>query len=102
MRSAHRNPSCDESLRVRDANVFRRRCAEAAGSGSFARHQDFRREALPAETMRALVARFSRGLGREIKLLTMPRPLLKVLALAVPFIPGNRRNVVLVGGTVPD
>jgi hypothetical protein len=27
----------------------------------------------PAETMRALVARFSRGLGREIKLLTMPR-----------------------------
>jgi hypothetical protein len=36
--------------------------------------------------MRALVARFSRGLGREIKLLTMPRPLLKVLALAVPFL----------------
>ena len=35
--------------------------------------------------MRALVARFSRGLGRDIKLLTMPRPVLKILALAVPF-----------------
>ena len=44
----------------------------------------------PAETMRALVARFSRELGREIKLLTMPRPVLNILALAVPFLPGNR------------
>jgi len=40
----------------------------------------------PAETMRAMVARFSRELGREIKLLTMPRPVLKILALAVPFL----------------
>src|ERR1700730_12323421 len=40
------NPSCDESLRVRDANVFRWRCAEAAGSVPFARRQDYRREAL--------------------------------------------------------
>jgi hypothetical protein len=35
-RNAHRNPSCDESLRVRDANVFRRRCAEAAATKELA------------------------------------------------------------------
>lgn len=40
----------------------------------------------PAETMRALVARFSRHLGREIRLTTMPRSILKIAALAVPFL----------------
>lgn len=40
----------------------------------------------PAETMRAQVARFSRHLGREIRLARMPRILLKVAALAVPFL----------------
>jgi nucleoside-diphosphate-sugar epimerase len=40
----------------------------------------------PAETMRALVARFSRELGREIRLMTMPRAVLKTLALVVPFL----------------
>jgi len=40
----------------------------------------------PAETMRALVARFSRELGREIKLMTMPRTVLKIVALVVPFL----------------
>ena len=40
----------------------------------------------PAETMRALVARFSRELGREIRLMTMPRTVLKTLALVVPFL----------------
>src|SRR5262249_13657286 len=39
-----------------------------------------------AETMRALVARFSRELGREIKLMTVPRTVLKTLALVVPFV----------------
>jgi len=36
--------------------------------------------------MRALVARFSRELGREIRLMTMPRTVLKTLALVVPFL----------------
>jgi nucleoside-diphosphate-sugar epimerase len=40
----------------------------------------------PAETMRALVARFSRELGREIELMTMPRTVLKILALVVPLL----------------
>ena len=40
----------------------------------------------PAETMRALVARFSRHLGREIGLSTMPRSLLKIAAVFVPFL----------------
>jgi nucleoside-diphosphate-sugar epimerase len=40
----------------------------------------------PAETMRALAARFSRHLGREIHLARMPRILLKVAALLVPFL----------------
>jgi nucleoside-diphosphate-sugar epimerase len=40
----------------------------------------------PAETMRALAERFSRHLGREIRLARMPRILLKVAALAVPFL----------------
>jgi nucleoside-diphosphate-sugar epimerase len=40
----------------------------------------------PAETMRAPVARFSRELGREIELMTIPRTILKVLALVVPFL----------------
>jgi hypothetical protein len=39
-----------------------------------------------AETMRALVKRFSRELGREIRLMTMPRTALKTLALVVPFL----------------
>ena len=40
----------------------------------------------PAETMRALVVRFSRELGREIRLRTTPRTVLKILALVVPFL----------------
>ena len=40
----------------------------------------------PAETMRALVARFSRELGRKIDLMTVPRIVLKILALVVPFL----------------
>jgi nucleoside-diphosphate-sugar epimerase len=40
----------------------------------------------PAETMRALVARFSLELGREIRLRTMPRMVLKTLALMVPLL----------------
>src|SRR6266536_3012464 len=39
----------------------------------------------PAETMRTLVARFSQELGREIGLITVPRTVLKILALVVPF-----------------
>jgi nucleoside-diphosphate-sugar epimerase len=41
---------------------------------------------VPAETMRELVARLSRELGREIRLMTMPRTVLKTLALVVPFL----------------
>ncbi len=40
----------------------------------------------PAETMQALVARFSQELGREIGLITVPRTVLKILALVVPFL----------------
>ena len=40
----------------------------------------------PAETMRAVVVRFSRELGRKIELMTVPRTVLKVLALVVPFL----------------
>src|SRR5262245_9856898 len=40
----------------------------------------------PAETMRALVARFSRELGRKIGLMTLPRTVLKPLALVAPFL----------------
>jgi len=40
----------------------------------------------PAETMRALVVRFSRHLGREIGLAKMPRTILKIGALFVPFL----------------
>ncbi len=40
----------------------------------------------PAETMRALVARVSRELGRKIDLMTVPRIVLKILALVVPFL----------------
>ncbi len=40
----------------------------------------------PAETMRALVARLSRELGRKIDLMTVPRTVLKILALVVPFL----------------
>ena len=40
----------------------------------------------PAESLRALVARFSRALGREIRLMTMPRTVVKILALVVPFL----------------
>jgi nucleoside-diphosphate-sugar epimerase len=38
----------------------------------------------PAETARALVRQFSAALGREIRIRTMPRPLLALLA---PFVP---------------
>jgi nucleoside-diphosphate-sugar epimerase len=40
----------------------------------------------PAESLRALVARFSRALGREIRLTAMPRTIVKILALVVPFV----------------
>ncbi|MEW6688543.1 MAG: NAD-dependent epimerase, partial [Pseudomonadota bacterium] len=40
----------------------------------------------PAGTMRELVARFSRELGREIRLATMPRWMVKALGLAVPLV----------------
>jgi nucleoside-diphosphate-sugar epimerase len=40
----------------------------------------------PAETGRALVARFSSALGREIRIRVMPRPLLAVLGLFVPLL----------------
>lgn len=40
----------------------------------------------PAEPMRALVARFSRALGREIRLMAIPPIALKTLALVVPFL----------------
>jgi nucleoside-diphosphate-sugar epimerase len=40
----------------------------------------------PAESLRALVARFSRALGREIRLMAMPRTVVKILALVVPFL----------------
>jgi nucleoside-diphosphate-sugar epimerase len=40
----------------------------------------------PAESLRALVARFSRALGREIRLMAMPRTIVKMLALVVPFL----------------
>jgi hypothetical protein len=33
-----------------------------------------------------LMARFSRELGREIKLMTVPRTVLRILAHAVPFL----------------
>ncbi len=39
----------------------------------------------PAETMRELVARFSRRLGREIKLGRMPRWMVKALGIFVPL-----------------
>lgn len=40
----------------------------------------------PAESMRALVARFSRHLGREIELRVMPRWAVKTLGVVVPMI----------------
>jgi nucleoside-diphosphate-sugar epimerase len=40
----------------------------------------------PAQAMRALVARFSRLLGREIGLTKIPRGILKIGALFVPFL----------------
>src|SRR5262249_4390973 len=40
----------------------------------------------PADSMRALVARFSRELGREIGLMTIPRTVVKMLAVVVPFL----------------
>jgi nucleoside-diphosphate-sugar epimerase len=40
----------------------------------------------PAETLRALVARFSGELGRKIKLMAIPQLALKVGVLAVPFL----------------
>src|SRR5262245_11169648 len=41
---------------------------------------------MPADSMRALVARFSRELGREIGLMTIPRTVVKMLAVVVPFL----------------
>ena len=40
----------------------------------------------PAETGRALVARFSAALGREIRIRVLPRPLVRVLGLFVPLL----------------
>jgi hypothetical protein len=40
----------------------------------------------PAESMRALVARFSRYLGRDIGLRAMPRWAVKALGLVIPMI----------------
>lgn len=40
----------------------------------------------PAQTLRALVARFSRELGRQIELITVPRTVVRMLALVVPFL----------------
>jgi nucleoside-diphosphate-sugar epimerase len=40
----------------------------------------------PAQTLRALVARFSRELGRQIELITVPRTVLRMLAFVVPFL----------------
>jgi nucleoside-diphosphate-sugar epimerase len=40
----------------------------------------------PAETMRALVVRFSQELGRKIELMVVPRAVIKTLALVVPFL----------------
>ncbi len=40
----------------------------------------------PAEPTRALVARFSEALGRDIRLLGLPRPLVKATGLIVPFV----------------
>lgn len=40
----------------------------------------------PGESMRVLVARFSRHLGREIGLVRMPRGVVKIASLAVPFL----------------
>jgi len=40
----------------------------------------------PAESMRALVARFSHSLGRDIGLTVMPRWALKAIGLVVPML----------------
>lgn len=40
----------------------------------------------PAETMRALVARFSRKLGREIRLASVPHWMVKAIGLVVPLV----------------
>lgn len=40
----------------------------------------------PAESLRALVTRFSRALAREIRLMAVPRTVVKILALVVPFL----------------
>ena len=40
----------------------------------------------PAESLRALVARFSGALGREIQLMAVPQTVVKILALVVPFL----------------
>ncbi|ABS24266.1 NAD-dependent epimerase/dehydratase family protein [Anaeromyxobacter sp. Fw109-5] len=40
----------------------------------------------PAEPTRALVARLSAALGREIRLRVLPRPLVRAIALAVPIV----------------
>jgi nucleoside-diphosphate-sugar epimerase len=40
----------------------------------------------PAETTRRVIDRFARVLGREIRAATLPRPILKALGLAIPFL----------------
>jgi nucleoside-diphosphate-sugar epimerase len=40
----------------------------------------------PAEPLRALVARFSKVRGQEIRFMAMPRTVVKILALAVPLL----------------
>jgi hypothetical protein len=40
----------------------------------------------PAETTRQVIGRFAGALGREIRAATLPRPVLKALGLAIPFL----------------
>jgi nucleoside-diphosphate-sugar epimerase len=40
----------------------------------------------PAESLRTLVARFSKALGRKIELMAVPRSVVKMLAFMVPFL----------------
>jgi nucleoside-diphosphate-sugar epimerase len=40
----------------------------------------------PAETTRQVIGRFAGALGREIRAATLPRPILKALGLAIPFL----------------
>jgi hypothetical protein len=55
-------------------------------AGNAAYGQPWMLPCTPAESMRALVARFSRCLDRDIRLAVMPRWAMKALGLAVPMI----------------